>query len=185
MSIEEHLSSAHDTATAENSALIDLNKPSSRSTDEQERLNLLQNIPLFSMLDYHHLQLLASSCKFKNIPAGSRLFNQGDPGDAMYVVITGSASILIANDNSESKVREAGANEIIGELALISNNARSASVEAITDLKLLQLKREVFIDMLQSNAEIGFKILQVVTSRFMDSPQKRDVAVDKNNSYNF
>jgi ABC-type bacteriocin/lantibiotic exporter with double-glycine peptidase domain len=142
---------------------------SASSVDENEKISLCKSIPLFRFLDDPQLHLLASNCDALNIAKGDRLFSQGETGDALYIVVDGTASILISDGEIEKQVKICGVNEVIGELALLSNEPRLASVEAITDLAVLRLKREVFIDMLQTNGEIAYQILQVVVNRFVDS----------------
>ena len=66
-------------------------------------------------------------------------------------------------------MRECGVNEVIGELAVISDETRSAAVEAITDLAVLRLDRESFIDILQTHSEIGYQVLQVVANRLVST----------------
>lgn len=140
--------------------------------EEDEKLLLLQSIPLFRFMDDPHLVLLARNCDALNLKKGGRLFSQGDPGDALYIIVDGIAKILISDGETEVQVGESGVNEVIGELALLSNEHRAASVEAATDLAVLRLKRDVFTSMLQSNGEIGYQILQVVVSRFADTSRK-------------
>ncbi|MFK8080371.1 MAG: ABC transporter transmembrane domain-containing protein [Granulosicoccus sp.] len=142
------------------------------SVDDDKKLALLGSIPLFGMMEDHHLRLLASSCNPVNVSRGDRLFSQGDPGDALYIVVDGKAGIFIEDEGVEEKVHEHGSNEVIGELALLSNKPRSASVEAITDLAVLRLNREVFIDMVRSNGEVGYQVLQVVIDRFVDTSHR-------------
>ncbi|MEE9336042.1 MAG: ABC transporter transmembrane domain-containing protein [Granulosicoccaceae bacterium] len=142
------------------------------SVDDDEKLALLNSIPMFRLLDKPQLILLASNCEAKNVTQGERVFKQGDPGDSLFIIVDGTAGIMISNGVSEQKVRECGANEVIGELALLSDKPRSASVDAITDLAILYLRRDVFIEMLRTDGEIGYQILQVVVNRFVDSNQK-------------
>lgn len=142
------------------------------SVEEDEKIALCQSIPLFRFLDAPHLRLLANSCDAVNVPKGDRLFEQGERGDALYIVVDGTASILISDGLDEKQVKVCGINEVIGELSLLSNEPRLASVQALTDLVVLQLKRDVFIDMLQTNGEIAYQILQVVVNRFVDSNRK-------------
>ena len=151
---------------------------SANSVDDDEKLALIKTIPLFQMMDHAHLKLLASSCDCIDIPKGERLFNQGDPGDALYIVVDGKAGIFASTADSEKKIGECSINEVFGELALLSDNPRSASVEAITDLAILRLKREIFIDMVRSNGDVGYQILQVVTNRFINSKQKSERSVE-------
>ncbi|MFK7855628.1 MAG: ABC transporter transmembrane domain-containing protein [Granulosicoccus sp.] len=145
---------------------------SAYSIKEDEKLSLLNDIPLFRFLDDPHLVLLAKNSDAMNFSKGERLFNQGDPGDALYIIVDGKAKILISDGESEQQVFEYGVNEVIGELAMLSDEPRSASVEASTDLAVLQLKRDVFTNMLQSNGDIAYQILRVVVSRFADTNRK-------------
>ncbi len=92
--------------------------------------------------------------------------------NALYIIVDGTARILISDGETEQQVGESGVNEVIGELALLSNEPRAASIEAVTDLAVLRLKRDVFTSMLQSNGEIGYQILQVVVSRFAATNRK-------------
>ncbi len=167
--IEESASKATVNVLADNSTDTHAPVRSATSVDDNEKLTLLNSIPLFKFMDNHHLHLLAKNCDTINIAQGERLFSQGDAGDAMYIIVDGKAGIFVENANDERKVGEYGKNEVIGELALLSNCPRSASVEALTDLAILQLKQDVFIDMLRTNAEIGYQILQVVINRFVGS----------------
>ena len=163
---------------------IDISKdakasPESEPTvDDDKKLSLFNHIPLFSMMDHHQLKLLASSGECVQVSKGERLFNQGDPGDALYIVVEGKAGIFTSTADSEKKIGECGSNEVIGELALLSHSPRTASVEALTDLTLLRLKREVFIDMLRSNGEVGYQVLQVVSNRFIDATGNTEPQVE-------
>ena len=145
---------------------------SAYSIEEDEKLALLNSIPLFRFMDDPHLVLLARNCDALNVSKGERLFNQGDPGDALYIIVDGKATILMSDGEQERQVGESGINEVIGELALLSNEPRAASVEAATDLAVLRLKQDVFTNMLQSNGEIAYQILQVVVGRFADTNRK-------------
>ena len=151
---------------------------SEQTVDEDKKLALFNHIPLFSMMDHHQLKLLASSGECVKLSRGERLFNQGDPGDALYIVVKGKAGIFATNAESERKIGECGSNEVIGELALLSQSPRTASVEALTDLTLLRLQREVFIDMVRSNGEVGYQILQVVSNRFIDTSGNTEPQVE-------
>jgi len=161
-----------DDEAASDSAIAGSEVRSAYSIEEEEKFSLLNSIPLFRFMDDPHLLLLAKNTDAINVSQGERLFNQGDPGDALYIIVDGTARILISDGDTEQQVGESGVNEVIGELALLSNEPRAASVEAVTDLAVLRLKREEFTNLLQSNGEIGYQILQVVVSRFADTNRK-------------
>ncbi len=154
------------------SSVIDSTVRSANSVEEDEKITLLKSIPLFRFLDDPHLLLLAKNCDALNVSKGDRLFNQGESGNALYIIVDGTASILISDGVRENQVRICGVNEVVGELALLSNEPRLASVEAISNLAVLRLKRDVFIDILHTNGEIGYQILQVVVDRFTESSRE-------------
>lgn len=137
------------------------------SIEEDEKLSLLGSIPLFSLMDDPHLLILAKNCETVSFSKGDYLFHQGDSADCLYVIVEGRASVLIANGATQRKVRVCGANEVVGELALISDQPRTASVRANSELCVLRLGRDVFIDMVQSNSAVGYQILQVVAQRLV------------------
>ncbi|MBX2879586.1 MAG: cyclic nucleotide-binding domain-containing protein [Granulosicoccus sp.] len=145
---------------------------SAATVAEDEKIKMFRSIPLFHFLDDPHLRMLAVSSEALNIARGERLFNQGESGDAMYVVVDGIASILITDGTQEKQIKTCGVNEVFGELSLLSNEPRLASVEAQTDLALLQLKRDVFIGILQNNGELAYQILQIVVNRFVEANRR-------------
>jgi len=145
---------------------------SALSVEDDEKLEMFKRIPLFRFLDNAHLLLLVKNCDAVNLEKGERLFDQGDTGDALYIIVDGTASILISDGDHENKVRDCGVDEVIGEMALLADAPRTASVEAATELAVLRLKREVFIDMLRLNGELGYQILQVIVERFADTNKK-------------
>ena len=145
---------------------------SAQSLEDNEKFTLVKGIPLFRTLDETHLLFLAENCEMVDLARGERLFNQGDPGDALYIIASGKANVLITAGGQEHIIKECGVNEFIGELALLSHEPRSASVEATTELAVLKLKRDVFVELLKSNGDIGHQILQIITQRQVDNNRK-------------
>lgn len=142
------------------------------SIEDNEKLDLIKSIPLFRMMDDPHLLLLASNSRAEVYPAGERLFSQGDQADCLYIIIEGQADVLISDEHSVWHVSEYGKNEVIGELAILSDEPRTATVDAATDLSVLRLDKDDFIDLLQSNSAMGFQILQVVSQRLVHTNQE-------------
>ncbi|MBU0620739.1 MAG: cyclic nucleotide-binding domain-containing protein [Gammaproteobacteria bacterium] len=92
---------------------------------------------------------------------GQTLFNQGESGDQMYVVMSGTVMIVINNKVVEAA--EAGA--IVGEMAMIDDGARSATVIAKTDSTLLPIDRKRFSFLVQQTPNFALHVMRVIADR--------------------
>ena len=139
------------------------------SVQLNEKIQLVSRIPIFRSLDNPMLQIIGKTSQAVDIAQGERLFSQGDDGDALYVIIEGNARIIMNYSGVEVPIAELGTNDVIGELAVFSSEPRTASVEAVTNLVTLRLDREDILDIIQSNGDVGYQLLQVITSRLRDA----------------
>ena len=95
------------------------------------------------------------------LPAGHALFKEGDQGDLMYVLISGTAEILVRERLMETA--EAGA--LLGEMAMIEDSTRSASVIAKSDCTLLPVERKRFNFMIQQTPNFALHVMRVIANR--------------------
>src|SRR3954453_14099552 len=113
---------------------------------------------------------LAASAQPVSIRAREWLFRQGDPGDSLYVVLTGRLEIVIETEGAaEPKViRVLGRGDSVGELALLTESPRSASVRARRDSELLLVTREHFAKLLEQRPEFGAGLTRVLGRQLRD-----------------
>jgi serine/threonine-protein kinase len=78
------------------------------------------------------------------VSAGEHIVREGEPADAAYVVVSGRAVVYKTVDNERRILREVGAGDVFGEMAILTSSVRTASVEALEDCLLTVLSREVF-----------------------------------------
>lgn len=104
-------------------------------------LALLRGIPMFTSLPPDMLERLALNLEPIAIGAGETVIRQGDPGDRLFIIVAGTASVTIDG----VRAGEQGAGTEFGEIALLRDGPRTASVTALTDLQLLALPRGVFL----------------------------------------
>ena len=105
-----------------------------------DRSDFLTCLPIFKHLDTEAAQALSAELEEKRLPAGATLFTQGDPGDAIYLIVAGKLHIHVqAPDGSEISVSELGAGNCVGEMALLTGQPRSATVTVLQDCELLRL----------------------------------------------
>jgi NTE family protein len=110
-----------------------------------DRLADLSASRFFAALNPATLNELQLELELVHLPGGEILFRAGDAGDSMYVVLSGRLRVSVErNDGSEEIIREIGRGESVGELALLTGEARSATIRAIRDSELAMLSRPAF-----------------------------------------
>jgi CRP-like cAMP-binding protein len=130
-------------------------------TDPKEWTNVLAEVPLFASLSRRHLRHVASLAKIRRFHDGAALMRAGDAGDAMYVLLDGRASVRVPRGGA---VRlEMGA--FVGELALLDDGPRTATVVADGPVVALSVARASFRKLLRSEPSIGLAIAEELARR--------------------
>jgi CRP-like cAMP-binding protein len=111
-----------------------------------EELEVIKRIPLFSRVDSARLKLLAFASDRLTFADGQFLFHSGDQCDGAYVIVEGAAEVLAGE--AESLVAKLGPNDLIGEIGMICNKPRTASVRARGTVTALRIPSDVFMPML-------------------------------------
>lgn len=135
--------------------------------------DMLARVDLFSTLSKKELQTLAKSCQERSYSAGTVLFSQGDTGVGLYVLKHGKVRITIATnpDRAEVEVGVYGPGDVLGEMALLDDLPRSATVTAIEDVTALLLPVWEFRTILQSHPDMSLKLLGVLSRRLRKAQQ--------------
>lgn len=130
-----------------------------------EEVEMLRKIPLFASIDPGKLKLLAFASDRKVYQDKQDLFKQGEIGDAAYVVVEGTADIVVETDAGEVVVAQLGSNEFIGEISILCDVPRTATVRANGDLKTLKVKKEHFLGLISQVPELGIEVMRELASR--------------------
>ena len=131
----------------------------------RDEVELLRRVPLFSGVAPAKLKLLAFTSDRVSFDSGQVLFKQGDPGDAAYVVLSGSADVLVSSQSGEIKVATIEPNSIVGEIAILCDVARNATVRANAPLETLRIPKDHFLKMLAEFPEMAVEIMRVLADR--------------------
>jgi len=119
----------------------------SAATEKRERnLAVLQKVPLLSAMEAYELGQLADALLTETCETGTKIVTQGEPGDKFYILESGTA--VAKKDDKE--VMQYAEGQFFGELALLKNEPRAATVEATSKCKLLSLERKAFRRLLGS-----------------------------------
>ncbi|MBK9941152.1 MAG: patatin-like phospholipase family protein [Kouleothrix sp.] len=120
---------------------------------------------LFAGLDQPTLAVLLPELELIELPAGAALFAEGDPGDALYLVVSGRLRVARAAPGGEHAVREIGRGELVGEFALLTGEPRSATVRAVRDSNLVRLSQALFERLLQRYPQAMTQIARSIVQR--------------------
>jgi len=130
-----------------------------------EEVELLRAIPLFAKIEPAKLKLLAFTSERLVYQDGQRLFKQGDPGDAAFIIIDGSAAVRIDTPGGETTVANLGKGDVVGEIAILCDVPRTASVDATAKLTTLKITKELFFRLVSEFPQISIEIMRELATR--------------------
>jgi CRP/FNR family transcriptional regulator, cyclic AMP receptor protein len=142
-------------------------------------VEILRNIPLFAKIDPNKLKLLAFTSERRTYPSGDELFHEGDQGDAAYVILEGEADILVDGPSKAVKVATLGKNDIIGEIAILCDVPRSATVVAHGDLDTLRVSKEGFFHLVAEFPQMGVGVMSALAAKLHRTTQALTAACAK------
>ena len=128
---------------------------------KDERVERLRAIPLFMACSDKQLQFISRSVEDLDFKAGKVLCQQGRSGGEFFIVLSGEAEV----ERDGKVVDSIKVGDHFGEIALLDNGPRTATVTATTDLRCLVLSPRQFQDVLHQDAEIAVHMLRDVTKR--------------------
>jgi len=126
-----------------------------------EATELLGRVPLFSGLDPRELETISRTVHERTFNAGDTVAEEGQGGVGFFVIKSGEAKVSVGGD----EVRRLGPGDYFGEIALISEGSRTATVTAESELQCYGLTPWEFRPLVQTNAGIAWKILQALAKQ--------------------
>jgi CRP/FNR family cyclic AMP-dependent transcriptional regulator len=138
----------------------------------KEEVEVLRNIPLFSKIEPAKLKLLAFTSERMTFESGHALFQQGDPGDAAYIVMEGLADVQINTPQGPITVATLGRNAIIGEIAILCDVPRTATVMAKEKTVTLKINKETFFRLITEFPQMSIEIMRELAHRLEKTNQQ-------------
>jgi CRP/FNR family cyclic AMP-dependent transcriptional regulator len=133
-----------------------------RRKSKDAKVELLRGVPLFAACSKRELSRIASLADEIEVPEGRVLTREGDPGWECFVVVDGRATITVGD---RARVAPLGSGACFGEMSLLDQGPRSATVEAQTDMHLLVLDARSFSSMLEELPSVARKMLATMAGR--------------------
>lgn len=145
-----------------------------------DRVTLLRSIQLFESMDDDDAAALAARLVTRELPAGELVFEQGDEGDAMYVIETGGVDIQTGSEKQRVVLASLYNGQYFGELSLLDGAPRSARVVTTRDSVLLLLERDDFVDFVKRRPEAALAIMSELGERMRATNELMTRTVSKN-----
>jgi len=121
----------------------------------------LRAIPLFSGMSDRSIEIIADIVREASFSAGASLVREGEPGETFMVIREGTATV----DQGGRKLRDLGAGDFLGEIALVDGGPRTASVTAVEPVEALVIDRSGFSRLMNEFPVIRFDLVSALTQR--------------------
>ena len=138
-------------------------------SSNRELFDFLKRVPLFATIPDAELQKLCPLFERLSAKKGDIIFSEGDPGNAMYIIKSGSVGVYVRQDGSEALVADLHRGDFFGEMSLIAKRPRNATIKVILDAQLYRLEKDHFDRLLEQNPVIGLNLSRHFAHRFARS----------------
>jgi CRP/FNR family transcriptional regulator, cyclic AMP receptor protein len=136
----------------------------------QAECQTLQEIPLFRDLDPAKLKLLVFAAERLVIEKGDIVFRAGDPSDAIYVLLSGQVDVL----HDQVRLARLSCGAVFGELGVLGARPRTNTIEAVSEVSLLRIEKNVFFELLQQMPRLAVALSRELARR-LDAMNERFV----------
>lgn len=136
-------------------------------------LETIKNVNLFNILDIEDIMVISRIANVKALPKGYMVFQEGEQGDALYIIIKGKVKVSLYDDDGREYILDIiGKDGFFGELSILDDLPRSANIITIEDCEFLVLKRDDFIKILMENPAITVNILKTIAARLRAADER-------------
>lgn len=137
--------------------------------DLTQETDLLRKIPMFVKLDASKLKLLAFTSETLTFEDEDILFHAGDTADCAFVIMEGAVDILTDTENGPVVALSLQQNQLFGELALLNNAPRSATIRAQGQIKVMRITTDMFLKLLSENSDVALDVMRQLSDKLAKS----------------
>ena len=135
----------------------------------------LRQVPMFRDIDPAKLKLLAFGSDRLAYEEGAVLFSQDEVSDATFLVVQGEIEVWIERDGRRAKIADLGVGALVGEMGVLCDRPRSATVRARTFVVALRIGREMFFDMLRQFPQMSIAVMRELARRGSEATAQRQL----------
>ena len=139
---------------------------------EMQILSYLMEVPMFSSMDLDDLNMLKQICVLKDWDADRVIFREGDEGDSLIIILKGEVEVLKNSPSGPVSLAKLGHGEVVGDMALLDGEHRSATVKTLEECSTLRISRADFEFLLSVRPSLNRSVMKTLTSRLRQLQQK-------------
>jgi CRP/FNR family transcriptional regulator len=125
-------------------------------------------VPLFANLSPGDLKQIAAIAQEESFSDGTVIIREGEIGDVMFIIVSGEVRVISVKDNRELELARRKAGDIVGEMAMISREPRSATIVASGNVRALCMDQKSFEALLLDRPEVSLAVIQVLSRRLQE-----------------
>ncbi len=135
------------------------------SVSLETEVEALRKVPLFRGIDDTKLRLLAFISDRIAFREGERLCSQGEEGDSAFIILQGAADVLVNTPDGEKTVAQVGENSIVGEIAILCDVPRTATLVAANEMDVLTVSKDDFLKLLKEFPDMALEVMRTLALR--------------------
>lgn len=139
-----------------------------------EKILCLKSAPIFAGMTGDELRVLAGIVEEVEFKANSIIFNEDDPGEELYIIARGSVRIIRGSAATGAVLATLGEKDCLGEMAILDDDPRSATAQAVDDVLALKIHRDDFRELIREEPEVAFGIFRVFTRRIRHANEEQE-----------
>lgn len=146
----------------------------------ETEVEALRKVPLFRGIDDTKLRLLAFISDRMEFQSGERLCTQGEEGDSAFIILQGAADVLVNTPDGEKTVAQVSENSIVGEIAILCDVPRTATLVAANTMDVLTVSKDDFLKLLKEFPDMALEVMRTLAMRLERTT--RDLAAARSGS---
>ena len=135
--------------------------------DIQRETEALSKVPLFSKLEQSKLKLLEFTSELQTYDDGEVIVNEGEAADCAFVIMDGEADIFANTDTGQVAIGSLKSNQLVGELGVLTNSPRAATIRANGRVMVLRISGEMFLKLLAENPSVALDVMRQLSGKLV------------------
>ena len=152
--------------------------------DLAEETDLLRKIPMFAKMETSKLKLLAFASEMVFFEDGDIVFNSGDSADYAYVIMEGAVDVVTETDKGPVVSVTLSQNQLVGELGVLNNTPRIATLVANGNLRAMKITAEMFFRILRENSEVALDVIRMLSDKLTRTHEQVELLQKRANQEN-